>query len=96
MDDSRSNGLADNRALSRFEWREDNETSFVSYHHEGTTLVLDHSFVPECLAGRGIGSKMVHAVLDTLVARREKPVIRCDFIDHIVRDGDIYRGFLEN
>jgi len=90
-----SGRLRDNKALNRFEWSEAGETSIVSYHHDGSVLVLDHSFVPEALAGRGIGSRLVRAVLDHLLTTDQKIAVRCDFINHVINRHAAYQALLQ-
>lgn len=88
--------LSNNEALHRFEWHEAGETSYITYHHDGGLLVLDHSFVPKNLAGRGVGSRMVKAALDELLRSDRKIAVRCDFIEHVISGNEAYRSLLQH
>ena len=78
MDDS----VIDHAAAGRFELAVDGGVAFVNYRRSGTLLMLTHAEVPAHLEGRGVGSRLVAAVLALARARGERVVPRCPFIAH--------------
>jgi predicted GNAT family acetyltransferase len=78
--------VTDNAAAGRFEWTIDGATAIVTYRREGSVLWLNHAGVPDALGGRGLGTRLVEAVLQQIRARGEKIVPVCSFIvRHIER-----------
>jgi predicted GNAT family acetyltransferase len=73
--------VIDNRARHRFELEVDGETAFAEYRREGTNIVFAHTIVPEALAGRGIGSRLVHDALEEVRGEGLKVVPLCPFVD---------------
>ena len=72
--------VTDNPAAQRFEWTLGNATAIVTYRRDGAVLWLNHAGVPAALGGRGIGTRLVEAVLQLVRARGEKVVPVCSFI----------------
>ena len=78
--------VTDNPAAGRFEWTIEGATAIVTYRREGSVLWLNHAGVPDALSGRGVGSRLVEAVLQQIRARGDKIVPVCSFIvRHIER-----------
>ncbi len=83
--------ITDNAARSRFEMAlEGGETAFVSYRREPDAVWLLHAEVPAHLKGRGIGARLVSAILDYLRAQGASVVPRCSFIRAYMRR---HRGY---
>jgi predicted GNAT family acetyltransferase len=55
--------VTDNQAGSRFELADGGHLAELRYHRHGDRLVLIHTEVPEELAGRGIGGRLVAAAV---------------------------------
>jgi predicted GNAT family acetyltransferase len=72
--------IQDNPAASRFELLEDGVIAFVAYRKDGNRIVLTHTEVPDVMAGRGVGSKLVHGVLDQLRSCGAVVVPQCEFV----------------
>jgi len=72
--------LVDAVTRSRFEWTIDTQVAVVTYRREGQTLWLDHAGVPAALGGRGMGSQLVEAVLQTVRRRGER--VRAGLLVH--------------
>ncbi len=72
----------DHPERQRFEWLIDGQCAIVTYQREGRTLWLNHVGVPAALAGRGIASTLVEAVLQQIRARGERIVPVCSFVVH--------------
>jgi len=77
--------LIDNTARSRYEWPVDGRTAFVDYRRRDGVLALTHAEVPPELEGRGVGSAMVHAVLEAARANGEKVQPLCSFVAAYMR-----------
>lgn len=57
--------MTHNAALQRFELQADGAPlAFLSYVLTRDRVVLDHTFVPEALRGRGIAAALTQAALD--------------------------------
>lgn len=70
-----------NVGLLRFEVRAgDAPPAFLSYVHEGESVVLEHTFVPEEMRGRGMAAVLVRAALDEARQRHWKIVPRCAYV----------------
>jgi len=72
--------LRDNTEEHRYELDVDGEIATVYYRLAPGVITLVHTEVPEALGGRGIGSKLVRAVLEDVRARGLKVVPRCPFV----------------
>ncbi|MCC6823542.1 MAG: N-acetyltransferase [Verrucomicrobia subdivision 3 bacterium] len=70
-----------NVGLLRFEVRVgDSPPAFLSYVHEGESVMLEHTFVPEEMRGRGVAAVLVRAALDEARQRQWKIVPRCSYV----------------
>jgi len=69
-----------NEAARRFEARVDGELAVVEYVRSGNRVTFTHTFVPEELRHRGIGSAVARAALDTARAQGWQVDPRCPFI----------------
>ncbi|ACI52450.1 conserved hypothetical protein [Gluconacetobacter diazotrophicus PA1 5] len=87
--------LIDNTSRRRFELPVGGEVAFADYAVEGGRLVLSHTSVPSALEGRGVGSTLVRAVLDTARARGMRVVSRCSFVTAFIRRHPEYADLLE-
>lgn len=55
-----------NHADRRFEMQAEGQVASVSYRLEGNHVILDHTYVPEALRGRGLAAQLVRAALARL------------------------------
>ena len=83
--------VIDNAAASQFELHTDGATAIIGYSRAGDVISLDHTEVPEALAGRGIGSAIVKGALDHLRAHNQKIRVRCSFIAKYIEKHPEYR-----
>lgn len=69
----------DNEDDRRFEIRLGDRLAFLQYERRPRTLVLVHTEVPKALAGRGVGSALVKAAVETARAEGLQIVAVCPF-----------------
>ena len=69
-----------NTGLQRFEVHADGLLAFLSYTHEGSAVVMNHTYVPAEFRGRGVGASLVRAALDEARRQGWSVVPRCSFI----------------
>jgi uncharacterized protein len=79
--------LTQNAARSRYEFGIDGQTAIAVYRPAPGILTFTHTEVPAALRGRGVGSRMMRAVLTDVRAQGLKVVPRCPFVaDYIERN----------
>lgn len=69
-----------NEAAGRFEITVDGELAELTYRREGDRLIMNHTFVPESLRGRGIGSTLVQTAVEEAIAQGSRVVPVCPFV----------------
>ena len=69
-----------NLALHRFELDLDGGMAVALYRLADGVMIFTHTEVPAALRGRGIGSQMMHGVLQNVRAQGVKVVPRCPFV----------------
>lgn len=72
--------ITHNVARQRFESRAGAALASLSYVIEGERVILDHTFVPDELRGRGIAAALARRALDEARQRRWKVVPRCSYV----------------
>jgi predicted GNAT family acetyltransferase len=72
--------VRDNAALSRFELDADGHTAVAYYRLADGVMTFTHTEVAPGVAGRGIGSRLVHGALEQARTRGLKVVPRCGFV----------------
>lgn len=74
---------------TRFEMEVDGHVAFILYRLQGDVVELIHTEVQPELAGRGVGTRLVRAVLDRLRDQGAKIHPLCPFVDaYIARHGE--------
>jgi uncharacterized protein len=73
-------GLRQNVARSRYELDVEGGEAFALYRLAGGVMTFTHTEVPAHLRGRGLGSRMMRAVLEDVRAQGLKVVPRCPFV----------------
>jgi predicted GNAT family acetyltransferase len=74
---------------TRFEMEVDGHVAFILYRLQGDVVELIHTEVPPKLAGRGVGTRLVRAVLDRLRDKGARIHPLCPFVAaYIARHGD--------
>jgi len=72
--------LRNNKSRNRFELEIDDHMAFVDYAQSPGSITLLHTEVPKELGGRGVGSILAKAVLETVRAQGLKVEARCEFL----------------
>ena len=73
--------LVHEESKSRFLWRESDQEAYLSYYLEpNQVIVFDHTIVPKCLSGRGIGSKLVEAGFAYAQGKKLQVKSTCSFV----------------
>jgi predicted GNAT family acetyltransferase len=86
--------VIENAAESQFELKVDDATAIIGYSRAGDLISLDHTEVPDALAGRGIGSALAKGALDLLQGRNQKIQVRCSFITNYIDKHPEYRSLV--
>ena len=74
-----------NAAANRYEFDVDAGEALAFYHLADGVMTFTHTEVPAPLRGRGLGSQMMHAVLQDVRAQGLKVVPRCQFVADYIR-----------
>lgn len=72
--------VRDNPALSRYELDAEGQIAVANYRRADGVITFTHTEVAPELAGRGIGSRLVHGALDAVRAEGLKVASRCTFV----------------
>lgn len=70
---------------NRFEAEVEGRTAFLDYTVQNDRLHLNHTSVPEALEGRGIGSRLARAALDSARERGLGVIPNCRFVASYIR-----------
>jgi predicted GNAT family acetyltransferase len=89
-----TDNFRDNDERNRFELDVDGTIAFVTYRKSPGAITLVHTEVPPDLGGRGIGSKLGRATLDTVRAQGRKLSVECDFIRNYMTKRPEYNDLL--
>ncbi len=80
----------------RFEWNVEGHTAFIDYTlNNQNEIFLTHTEVPQELGGKGIGSKLVKAVLDYIKAEEWTLYPECDFIASYLKKNQEYQSLVK-
>ncbi|MFL6843654.1 MAG: GNAT family N-acetyltransferase [Allosphingosinicella sp.] len=76
--------VRNNQAASQYELEIDGHLALAAYRLRPGRISFTHTEVPEALAGRGIGKRLVKAALDDVRAQGLKVVPICPFVKHYI------------
>lgn len=93
MPDSPS--VTDNAALSRYELTVGDDVAFIDHVGEGDAVAFVHTKVPESMAGKGVGSRLVKGALEDARSRGLKIVPRCPFVREYVARHPEYQDIIQ-
>jgi predicted GNAT family acetyltransferase len=76
--------VRNNEAEHRYELEVDGNLAIAEYRLRPGRISFTHTEVPEALAGRGVGKRLVKAALDNVRAQGLKVVPICPFVKHYI------------
>jgi uncharacterized protein len=76
--------IRDNTALQRFELETEGHNAVAYYRLSPDTITIFHTEVDPEISGRGVGSRLVHGVLEIVRQRGLKVVPRCSFVGNYI------------
>jgi len=86
--------VTDNRAEHEFELVIDGHRAVAAYQMEDDTIVFTHTVVPKAIEGRGVGSRLIRAALDSARDRKLKVIPQCPFVAAYIERHPEYRDLL--
>jgi uncharacterized protein len=87
--------LVDNVAMHRFEMPVEEDMAVAYYQEQDGPIVLLHTEVPQQLSGRGVGSRLAHAVFEELKVRGRRVIAKCPFMSNYVAKHPEYLAMLD-
>ncbi|TPG15540.1 GNAT family N-acetyltransferase [Sphingomonas oligophenolica] len=84
----------DNAAEQEFEIEVEGHRAIAAYQREGGTIVFTHTKVPPEIEGRGVGSKLIRAALDSARDQGLQVVPQCPFVAAYIDRHPEYRDLL--
>jgi predicted GNAT family acetyltransferase len=88
--------VTDNQAQHRFELAVGDHIATSQYSLKDGVIAFMHTEVPEALAGKGIGSKLIKGVLDQVRERGLKVVALCPFVKAYIEKHADYADLLKH
>jgi predicted GNAT family acetyltransferase len=88
--------VTDNPAQHRFELAVDDHIATSQYSLKDGVIAFMHTEVPEALAGKGIGSKLIKGALDQVRGRGLKVVALCPFVKAYIEKHADYADLLKH
>jgi predicted GNAT family acetyltransferase len=86
--------LAQHTTPARFELNVDGHTAFANYRNIDGVIAITHTEVPSALRERGIGSRLVLAMLDQIRAENLKVRPLCSFARFVVAQHPEYQDLV--
>ena len=86
--------VRDNRAEQEFEIEVDGHRAVAAYQREEGRIVFTHTHVPRAIEGRGIGSRLIRAALDSARDEGLEVVPQCPFVAAYIERHPEYRDLL--
>ncbi|HEX8262554.1 MAG TPA: GNAT family N-acetyltransferase [Allosphingosinicella sp.] len=88
--------VRNNEGEQRYELEVDGEIAVAEYRLRPGRITFTHTKVPEALEGRGIGTRLVKAVLDDARAQGLRVVPTCPFVKHYIDTHPEYGDLLDD
>ncbi len=86
--------VQDNPARQRFELEVDGHVAVADYRLEGDVMVVTHVGVPPAIEGRGLGTALAKAALDSARERQLRVVPLCWFVRGYIQRHPAYQDLL--
>ena len=90
-----TDSVRDNPDEQRFELSVEGHLAAAYYERAGDVITFVHTEVPDALAGRGGGSKLVRGALDQARGRGLKVVAQCPFVKGYIEKHPDYADLLK-
>jgi predicted GNAT family acetyltransferase len=87
--------VRDNKDAHRFELDVDGTVAFLDYRKSGSIYTLVHTEVPQAVSGRGIGSKLIRGVLESLRQDGARIIVKCPFVKAYIEKHPEFRELIE-
>jgi predicted GNAT family acetyltransferase len=87
--------VTDNQARHRFELAVDAHVATSEYSLKDGVIAFMHTEVPEALAGKGVGSKLIKGALDQVRARGLRVIALCPFVKAYIEKHADYADLLK-
>lgn len=88
--------VRNNSAEHRYELTVDGHLAATYYKIADGVITFIHTEVPDALAGRGVGSKLVKGALDQVRSQGLKVVPQCPFVKAYIEKHGEYADLLAN
>lgn len=89
-----SHVLIDNSEKKRYEFQLPEHTAFIEYIKAQEKIYLTHTEVPIALEGQGIGTALVHQVLEDVKAKDLTLVPLCPFVAAYIKKHPEYKALV--
>lgn len=86
--------VRDNKAEQEYELEVRGHRAVAAYQREGDRIVFTHTLVPPAIEGKGVGSKLIRAALESARDQRLKVVPQCPFVAAYIERHPEYRDLL--
>ena len=86
--------VRDNRAEQEFVMDVGAHRAIAAYQREGNRIVFTHTEVPSAIEGRGVGSALIRAALDSARDQGLEVVPQCPFVRAYIDRHVEYRDLL--
>jgi uncharacterized protein len=86
--------LAQHNTPARFELNVDGHIAFANYRNIDGVIAITHTEVPSALRERGVGSRMMLAMLEQIRAENLKVRPLCSFAHFVIAQHPEYRDLL--
>jgi predicted GNAT family acetyltransferase len=87
--------IVDNIAMHRFELPVEDDVAVSYYEEQDGRVVLLHTEVPQRFSGQGVGSRLAHAVFETLKSRGRRVIAKCPFMSSYAARHPEYLALLD-
>lgn len=84
--------IINNLTQSRFETTINGETALLEYKYYKNNIAFMHTYVPQYLEGKGIGTKLVIAAIDFAIQQNKKMMFYCSFVlTYVKQHKELYK-----
>lgn len=87
--------VKNNTAQMRFEVEGGGALAYIEYRYYKQDIAFMHSFVPDSMAGKGIGSAMAKAGLAFAREQKKKIMLYCPFVSKYVKEHPEYHDLVD-